>query len=907
MSGDRQAKVTLTGDASGVTAAAQQAAKGLDAVAAAADKAADHQAAAAAAAGAYSKAAAAAGQAGAAGASGIAAGARAMGAARVSAAQTAQAFGQLPMQFQDIAVSLAGGMNPLMVMAQQLPQITSSFGGVREAFRAIASTLTPVSVGLGGMAAALALASSAAVAGYRESQAYTDAITMTGNAAGVTQGHLNEMAQRATALGVSQSAAADALAKATASGRIGAENLAQVGVLAARMERNVGVAVDATIKLFADLAKKPAEASRALNEQYNYLDLATYKRIAALEEQGKFEEAAALAQGTFADAMDDRMGRIEGNLGTLEKAWRAVTSEASDAWNSMMGLGRAETTEDRISELGKVLARSRASGSWDKFFDLRSGGQKQAMEDRLQQEQFDLQERVRMERLEASVQGQIAAANREAIRAAAEAEKEAKRRAEELRRKGEQAARQAAREAEQERKAQRDAEVAGLAEAARTKVSFIEDEIRTVGAAMAAGRMSEEAAYAQRIELTKAKTEAQIQALEAQNKALAQQKLKGADDVKRNQEIAQNAQEIARLWMKGAADQQVIADQETSRLRDLTTETQKYRAELDALLATKQREVGVSALSDEERDRAARAGAVDGSFQERLFKLNAERGSRKLPESEYQERLAALNQYYTEAKALESRFQAEQQAIRESGTAGLQRGFDDWAKSARDNFSQVRDASRRAFDNMADALADTAMTGKLSFSEFADSVIRDILRIVIRGQLLKMFEGAMGGGWGSIGDLMGRAYRSFTGTGNMSESSTGAKVYHGGGVVGKDTPYAIRMQPASAWNNAPRFHAGLATDEMRAILKRNESVLTPEQMKQLAPVGAMGAAPRMDIRLINESGTPLQASETRQRSDGGFDVILQAAEAHMADRIGAGVGPVVGAMRGRFGLRDALV
>lgn len=87
----------------------------------------------------------------------------------VSAKQTAAAFGQLPAQLSDIAVQLAGGQNPFLILLQQGSQIKDSFGGVGEAFDAIGAKVKGFFVGSSGVddlaAGALALGKNAEAAG----------------------------------------------------------------------------------------------------------------------------------------------------------------------------------------------------------------------------------------------------------------------------------------------------------------------------------------------------------------------------------------------------------------------------------------------------------------------------------------------------------------------------------------------------------------------------------------------------------------------------------------------------------------------------------------------------------------------------------------------------------------------
>ena len=80
---------------------------------------------------------------------------------------------------------------------------------------------------------------------------------------------------------------------------------------------------------------------------------------------------------------------------------------------------------------------------------------------------------------------------------------------------------------------------------------------------------------------------------------------------------------------------------------------------------------------------------------------------------------------------------------------------------------QISDATKKAFTQMEDALVNFVMNGKLSFKDFARSVIADITRIYIRSQILGMFD-FLGNKWG--GSLA--ADRKFSGLGPNSALNT---------------------------------------------------------------------------------------------------------------------------------------
>ena len=77
-----------------------------------------------------------------------------------------------------------------------------------------------------------------------------------------------------------------------------------------------------------------------------------------------------------------------------------------------------------------------------------------------------------------------------------------------------------------------------------------------------------------------------------------------------------------------------------------------------------------------------------------------------------------------------------------------------------------------------------------------------------------------------------------TGMGTNTEFGSGGTmggymgmVKHSGGLMSESGP--TRHVPAMSFANAPRYHDGFAPDEIPAILKRDEGVFTPGQMKAL--------------------------------------------------------------------------
>lgn len=337
-------------------------------------------------------------------------------AAGISAGQYQQAMRQLPMQITDITTSLASGMPIWLVAVQQGGQIKDSFGGWANAGRALVSAINPLTLAIAGVTAAIGATVIAAVQGAAETYEYEKAITLTGNSAGVTSDQLAGMARQISGISGTQRQAAAALAEITASGKFTADQIQLIGTTAVLMQNNVGQAISATVDDFKKLAEEPAEASAKLNVQYNYLTVAVYEQIAALEAQGDQAGATQLAMEALGEAMQSRSVEIAEKLGLIESAWKGITNVAAVAWDAMLGIGREETLDDQLA----AIQRQRQVAQFGVRGDRVGGTIDPALEARLAAEEEGIRRQIALEAEQAKQKGEAAAAEREAIAASQE-------------------------------------------------------------------------------------------------------------------------------------------------------------------------------------------------------------------------------------------------------------------------------------------------------------------------------------------------------------------------------------------------------------------------------------------------------------------------------------------------------
>lgn len=271
--------------------------------------------------------------------------------------------------------------------------------------------------------------------------------------------------------------------------------------------------------------------------------------------------------------------------------------------------------------------------------------------------------------------------------------------------------------------------------------------------------------------------------------------------------------------------------------------------------------------------------------------------------------LASIKQVANDPEAQE-RVAAQAQAIRERLLPALeerrrlerdwQTGFKEGIRSYIDEVTNGAATMQRlitnSFKSMEDALVNFARTGKLDFKSLADSIIGDLVRIRVQQNITKPLAGMLDGATAGAGAWLANALGVGQPNYGANYSDLAGWVSHTGSGPGDVMP--TRMMPASTWSGAPRFHSGIGPNERAAIITKDESVLTPGQMRQLAPVGSGGGIGSIGVEIKNQ-GTPQQVTSATPRFDGERMVI------DIVTRDLSQNGPISQGMQGRFNLRMA--
>jgi phage-related minor tail protein len=270
------------------------------------------------------------------------------GTANRSAGQIKSAMQSLPAQFTDVATQLAGGQNPLLILLQQGGQVRDQFGGIGAALRGIGSLISPATLGVAGVAALAGVL----LAAERDATKFRNAIELSGNAAGLTEDRYNQLARAVVdSSQATVSGAKDIALALVQAGTVGGGALESVALAAARVADVSGRSGDEVAKDFARMGAGVADWAAEHNKAWNFITAEQYKYIKQLEDQGKAEEAMIFVSKQLTSQLESQRS----NLGTLESAWLSLAKTASEAWQAMLGVGKADTTQEQLAKVTRQI------------------------------------------------------------------------------------------------------------------------------------------------------------------------------------------------------------------------------------------------------------------------------------------------------------------------------------------------------------------------------------------------------------------------------------------------------------------------------------------------------------------------------------------------------------------------
>jgi lambda family phage tail tape measure protein len=397
--------------------------------------------------------------------------------------------------------------------------------------------------------------------------------------------------------------------------------------------------------------------------------------------------------------------------------------------------------------------------------------------------------------------------------------------------------------AEQEAKAQLTSDLADIKAAQDAIVNTYANAGKILEAERAAGLKDEQEYYAEKKRLLTASNDAEQAGLQQQIARLQQENLTGKDAIENNKKIADAQAKLTKSREDAATAVQVLAIQEESAYKKiagaLLAARQAAQDYFDTTNRGYERSLAAQGQGSKARDQLAAIQQIEDKYQQQRQDLANRRSQAELQSGgaltaaqakQYDDQLAIINEFQDKAVSSYSSYYAKLDALQKDWTVGASEALKNYADEAANTAKLTEDIFGNAFKGLEDQLTSFLTTGKANWKDFANSVIADITRMIVKqqitGPLAGYLGGALGGGSGSglssILGLFGKGGGGVTG-GSFSGLSAdtlalGGYAYGGWtGSGGMFEPAGIVHKNEVVWSQADVRNAGgvSAVESMR--------------------------------------------------------------------------------------------
>lgn len=614
---------------------------------------------------------------------------------------------------------------------------------------------------LGGIAAAVYGVGKAWYQGSQEAVEFNRQLILTGNYAGKTAGELQSLAKSLSTNGVTQHAAADALAKVVGSGSFSGSAITMIADTAAKMKANVGQSIDETINQFKRLQSEPVQAVTELDKSLHFLTATQLEQITTLSEQGRTTDAARLAMESYATAMRSRSEDIKENLGTLETAWKWLGDTAASAWDKMLNVGRESSVKDKIREIQEQLVEFQINPASKGIYFNDTG-----------KTADDLKKDL------ASLQDQDYQASIKISREKADREDETRKK---LRFEADQSLKKQYENAEE--KHQRELEKIRNSYASQpVKDDAIRRENERYAKEKARGTKKGRQYTAPAGDRADESAQAELLSLQARLEYLKQHKAITDKDSQQRRDLWTEQAKFTVL--EQAADKRKLTAQEKSLLASKDSVlAQKEKLAIVGDEIAKQERLNklqdtstkyVTQMSEKRQALRESAGLSDRDAQRRMGEAQLAQGWKNqggsLDDDGYKRQLQAARDFY-----------AEEDKLRSDWLAGGQKGWNDYLDSATNVYTSVANVANSAFTGLSDTLTTLATTGSANVKSFGVSMLKMVADVINKLLVAYAVQSAMGwiGGSASISSN-GQNVPSYPGNISTGKFDTGGYTGDGG-------------------------------------------------------------------------------------------------------------------------------
>ncbi|EEV7020850.1 phage tail tape measure protein [Escherichia coli] len=671
--------------------------------------------------------------------------------AGISVGQYKAAMRTLPAQFTDIATQLAGGQNPWLILLQQGGQVKDSFGGLIPMFRGLAGAVSLPAVGITSLVAATGALAYAWYQGDSTLSAFNKTLVLSGNQSGLTADRMLTLSRAGQAAGLTFNQARESLAALVNAGVRGGEQFDAINQSVARFASASGVEVDKVAEAFGKLTTDPTSGLMAMARQFRNVTAEQIAYVAQLQRSGDEAGALQAANDIATKGFDEQTRRLKENMGTLE-TWADKTGKAfKSMWDAILDIGRPESSADMLASAQKAFDEADKKWQWYQSRSQRRG--KTSSFRANLQGAWDDRENARLGLAAATLQSDMEKAGELAARDRAERE------ASQLKYTGE--AQKAyerlqtpldkytARQKELN-KALKDGKILQadyntlMASAKKDYESTLK---KPSGVKVSAGERQEDRAHAAMLAL-----ETELRTLEKHsgvNEKISQQR--------RDLWEAENQYVV----LKEAATKRQLSEQEKSLLAH-EKETLEYKRQLAELGDKVEYQKRLNELAQQAARFEEQQSAKQAAISAKARGLTDRQAQRESEEQRLRDVYGDNPQALARVTGALKQTWADEDMLRGDWMAGLKSGWGEWAESATDSFSQVKNAATQTFDGIAQNMAAMLTGSEQNWRGFTRSVLSMLTEIFLKQ--------AMVGIVGSIGSAIGGAF------GGGASASTGTAI-----------------------------------------------------------------------------------------------------------------------------------
>lgn len=794
--------------------------------------------------------------------------------------------------------SAAGAQRELVVLAHELSQGNySRFGGslmVLAERLDLTKYLTPTTIGLAALAAGVVGVVTALNSIQKQVDQFNDSLKLTNDWAGVTRDTAAQLAQTvATQMGTSFGTAQANIDATVASGRVLGQDLQTVTEIAMDMAKQTGESFDQALEKVTAQSDNVQQAAQKWEQSHHDMSQATLDHIKTVDEAGDHVTALRIL--------------YEQELQTMQSGTTTHVSAMSAAWNSFLdGISRMgrfmtgnATNTDQLAQLKANLNDTGPDGA--NAFGVNTAAIQSQIAALEQQAKAAADAKVQADAV-SSAQASLAQiqqkVNDELEKGATNAEKRAKA---EKDANDQYAARIAlAKQAGQytpqidsQYAAQRDKLIADAdnqyKDPRAAKPKQYHDDAATT---MLQQLRDQDASVKSQLDSTNQLTDAQQQLAKFnqqisdwQGKQLTstQQSLVDHQDEIRNALQLLDIDQKRLQANKDKQDLQNAADRAAqSAVNYQSNQQQQYSRQLDAF--------GMGTEAQKQAESVKSIYAEYNRQQDQITKTASKSGL--LGSDDYQKDIAdnraALQQslqlyadYYTQLKA-------KQADWRNGVTTAMQDYIDQSSNAA----AQAQQAFTDGVKGMEDAIVSLATTGKMNFTNLANSIIADIVRMELRAAESSLFSQIIG------------MFTPFSGLGTLATTDTAASL--SSGVTASS--YSSGLMGLTSLLPGRAGGGNVSGGQAYYVGEQGPELFVPGTNGKIVPnhASAIGGAGGGDVQVQVVNNSSAQVGQPKVSSDQSgkkfIRMIIDQAKSEIAGDMASGQGDASKALTQRYGL-----